>query len=113
MPSDIEVPHMRPDWRDAAADFKAAVGIPQSEPIFIVRAKDINAAKTVQFWVQAGEAAGVSNNTLDHARNIANAMHAWPTKKVPDVPGTPDTPSGEIVTHDPTTHAYPGKIADD
>lgn len=54
------------------------------EPVFILRAQDILAAGIVETWIVRGKHHGVHPDKLASAQKIADAMRAWPTKKVPD-----------------------------
>jgi hypothetical protein len=69
------------------ADYSAMIKIstiPADEPIFPLRAQDENGADTVRDWVTRSARAGVSTATLEQAMRQADAMDAWPTKKLPD-----------------------------
>jgi len=61
-------------------------GIPEDEPVFLLRAQDIAAAATVQFWAYEAACNGASPDVVAKAREIAAAMAAWPVKKTPDSP---------------------------
>jgi hypothetical protein len=63
-------------------------GIPPEEPVFLLRAQDASAAQAVKYWIALNRANGADPDTLANARQVAEAMEAWPTKKTPDAPAT-------------------------
>ncbi len=54
------------------------------EPLFVLRAQDMLAADTVNFWIQQARARGVNLEKLAEAERCRDAMHAWPTQGAPD-----------------------------
>jgi hypothetical protein len=76
--------------RHARADYERiqdpAGLIPDDEPVFLVRASDAIAARTVRFWANEAEAKGAAPNIVEAARRQAELMDAWPIHKVPDMP---------------------------
>ena len=54
------------------------------EPIFVLRAQDKLAAGVVRQWAEQAAQAGCGNAKVREAREIADAMERWPTRKVPD-----------------------------
>lgn len=58
----------------------------EGEPCFILRGNDILAAETVEGWIRLAEDMGVRPTTIEAARRILQAMHAWPIerRKLPD-----------------------------
>jgi len=60
--------------------------IPADEPVFLLRAQDKVAARTVRFWAQMVEAHGGDPAIILAARAQADRMDAWPKKKLPDLP---------------------------
>jgi hypothetical protein len=60
--------------------------IPDDEPVFLVRASDAVAARTVRFWANEAESKGAAPNIVEAARRQAELMDAWPIHKVPDMP---------------------------
>lgn len=54
------------------------------EPIFVLRATDPLAAETVRHWAAHALYRGVSPIKVQAALDLADEMHAWPTKKLPD-----------------------------
>lgn len=72
--------HSRPDY-DRIQD--PAGLIPEDEPLFFLRAQYQVAAATVRFWADLAEEAGAGPEMVANARDQADAMEAWATKKVP------------------------------
>lgn len=63
--------------------------IAEDEPVFLLRAKDLIAARTVQYWASEVEKAGGDSTTVRLARLQANRMLGWGLhhgSKTPDVP---------------------------
>jgi hypothetical protein len=54
------------------------------EPVFILRAQDKLAAELVRDWAERAERAGSPHAKVIDALACADAMDAWPVKKVPD-----------------------------
>lgn len=78
--------HARPDY-DRIQD--PAGLIPADEPVFLLRAQDINAPRVLRYWVMQGLKAGVDTAMLEAADRQAQAMEAWQREhglKVPDMP---------------------------
>ena len=63
--------------------------IPEDEPVFLLRAQDLGASATVRVWADLAEGRGADPEMVANARRQANAMDAWATKKVPDLPVSP------------------------
>ena len=55
-----------------------------TEPIFVLRAQDRLAAAVVRVWADEAEKAGANAAKITEAREVADAMEKWPTRKVPD-----------------------------
>jgi hypothetical protein len=55
-----------------------------TEPIFVLRAQDTLAAAVVRFWADEAEKAGANAAKIAEAREVADAMEQWPTRKIPD-----------------------------
>jgi hypothetical protein len=55
-----------------------------TEPIFVLRAQDSLAAAVVRFWADEAEKAGSTPAKIAEAREVAEAMEQWPTRKIPD-----------------------------
>ena len=54
------------------------------EPIFVLRAHDSLAAAAVRQWADQAEKAGATPAKVAEAREIADAMERWPSRKLPD-----------------------------
>lgn len=54
------------------------------EPIFVLRAQDLTADGFVLDWANEAHVHGLSKDKEDHARQIADAMRRWPSRKFPD-----------------------------
>lgn len=54
------------------------------EPIFVLRAQDKCAADIVRIWAMYARMAGAPLEKVKEAFDCADAMAAWPVKKVPD-----------------------------
>lgn len=59
--------------------------IPHNEPLFILRAQDKLAVRTVQYYAKLlAQQVGENNEELKHILGHAAEMDAWPIKKLPD-----------------------------
>ena len=56
---------------------------PAEEPLFLIRAQDKFAARTVRHYADLREKAGDAKGAKQ-CREVAKAMDAWPKKKRPD-----------------------------
>lgn len=54
------------------------------EPIFVLRAQDMNAPSTIRFWAKQAEATGCPPEKLEEALACADLMERWPNRKWPD-----------------------------
>lgn len=65
---------------------RVALGrIPADEPIFTLRAQDLFAPALVRLWASLNALNPTCKPTkLKEARDIAEAMERWPTRKFPD-----------------------------
>lgn len=59
--------------------------IPEDEPVFLIRAQDATAAATVEYWARLAADNGARSDIVAKAREQAERMRAWHTKKVPDL----------------------------
>ena len=66
--------------------------IPENEPVFLLRAQDRTAAQTLRFWAQLQDSNDGDQVAAALAREHADAMDAWPVKKLADVPKSQDGP---------------------
>lgn len=79
--------HARSDY-DAIQDPRPN-GIPEDEPVFVIRAQDIVGPGTVRDWAARAEREGVSDEVVEAVRRHADAMVEWQHEhgtKVADVP---------------------------
>ena len=60
--------------------------IPWNEPVFLIRAQDINSGSAVREWCRLAKEKGASEAIVKIAEDVASQMDLWPVKKVPDVP---------------------------
>ncbi len=58
--------------------------IPHNEPVFLIRGQDKSGAATVRCWADIHEENGGDPELSRLAREQADRMDAWPTKKVAD-----------------------------
>lgn len=67
-----------------AAQGKGCLGkAADDEEIFVLRAQDILAARTVRGWAQLASDLGVSESKVDEAALCARRMENWPDRKIP------------------------------
>lgn len=63
--------------------------IPGEEPVFLLRASDLNAPLVVAYWADVAESNGADQTIIKSARMHAAQMLAWQArhgKKIPDMP---------------------------
>jgi hypothetical protein len=63
--------------------------IPDDEPVFLIRGKDLCAPRTVRAWASVAHELGASDEIIKAALDQAKRMEAWQTlyeSKVPDMP---------------------------
>ncbi len=58
--------------------------LPPEEPVFVLRAQDQLAARTVGVWATLAEQEGVRSGKVAGARDCSEEMSRWPTQKLPD-----------------------------
>jgi hypothetical protein len=75
--------HARNDYNNRIRDIYAL--IPDNEPVFLLRGQDQVAAETVRFWADRNDEAGGDPELSKLARQHADEMDAWPTKKPADL----------------------------
>lgn len=51
--------------------------VPADEPVFLIRAQDMNAAATVEFWASRAEGYGAKPDIVAAARAQAQAIRNW------------------------------------
>lgn len=54
------------------------------EPFFMVRGQDVLSGDVARDWASRAFNAGVDRSTVEQALRQAEALDAWPTKKLPD-----------------------------
>jgi len=59
--------------------------IPQDEPVFLLRGQDKVAAAAVRVWAALNDEAGGDPEASRLAREHADKMDVWPTKKTADL----------------------------
>ena len=60
--------------------------IPEDEPVFLIRGQDKASVEAVRYWADANDKHGGDPEASRLARNHADRMEAWPTKKPCDLP---------------------------
>ena len=63
--------------------------IPQDEPVFLLRAKDMNAPAVVRLWADIAASNGADANICNAALAHADKMEEWQSKhgnQIPDMP---------------------------
>ncbi len=59
--------------------------IPENEPVFLMRAQDVTAARVLRYWAEENQARGGDPQLIERALTHADLMDAWNTKKVADL----------------------------
>ena len=59
--------------------------IPEDEPVFLIRAQDINGAEVVRYWAELAKNSGASDDIINKALNHVKLMENWKIHKVPDL----------------------------
>lgn len=85
--------HARPDYnriQDPAVEnpdliSNGATPIAPDEPVFLLRAKDVTAAKIVRAWAHLNSELGGDPEAIKMAMHHANLMEKWPNRKLADV----------------------------
>ena len=65
------------------------VNIAVDEPVFLLRARDVNAPDAVRFWAAATERVGGDPVTTERVRRWADEMQQWGEANGAKVPDTP------------------------
>lgn len=63
--------------------------IPEDEPVFLIRGKDVAGPMAVDAWADIAESVGASESIVAHARSHAKEMRAYQAvhgSKIPDMP---------------------------
>lgn len=81
--------HARKDY-DAIQDPREGPGrIADDEPVFILRAKDVNAPQVVRYWAARAEGSGADRDMIMAVERHADRMEEWQEKNGSKVPDTP------------------------
>jgi hypothetical protein len=64
--------------------FDCYAKLPDNEPYFVLRAQDSEAADIVELWALRAQAAGCNSDKVLDAKNLADEMRNWHSKKKPD-----------------------------
>jgi hypothetical protein len=75
--------HARPDY-DRIQDPDGL--IPEGEPVFLIRGKDVAGPATVRTWARYAEEAGAGLDIINAAYRQATAMENWQKKHEKQVP---------------------------
>jgi hypothetical protein len=67
--------------------------IPDDEPVFLLRAKDVCAPLTIEKWCEFAADYGVSKDMIDAAYEHAQKMRSWQREHGSQVPDMPDVQS--------------------
>lgn len=59
--------------------------IPEDEPVLVIRAQDVCGAAAARRYADLLAAVHASPAMIDKVRAHADAMEAWPVKKLPDL----------------------------
>lgn len=59
-------------------------GIPDDEPVFVIRGKDLLSGTIVDEYGLMAEKAGSPQESVERVREAATILHLWPNKKIPD-----------------------------
>jgi len=79
--------HARQDYQERIQDSENK--IPEDEPVFLIRAQDVNAPEIVRYWAELAENYGAEDNILTAARAHSERMVEWQRQhgmKIPDMP---------------------------
>jgi len=84
----LKVIHARKDY-NKIQDMRTEGAIPESEPVFLLRAKDICSPDIVMAWADRAEQFGASPEIIKMAREHALIMLTWGEdngRHIPDLP---------------------------
>jgi len=77
--------HNRPDYNRIQDPENL---IPEDEPVFLIRAKDVNSVETVMFWANKAASTGAKIDIIEAARKQAKVMQDYQNIhgcKIPDM----------------------------
>lgn len=63
--------------------------IPEDEPVFLLRGKDVAAPAAIEAWCEEAKKHGADDNIIEDARKQADKMRLWQydyESQVPDMP---------------------------
>lgn len=63
--------------------------IPEHEPVFLLRGKDVAAPAAIEAWIATARRYGAEENILKAAQDQADKMRVWQIEhdsKIPDMP---------------------------
>jgi hypothetical protein len=59
-------------------------GVPQDEPVFILRGQDAAAAEAILHYAEIAHRVGCEAEHVEHIMKSYKAVARWPVKKIPD-----------------------------
>lgn len=78
--------HARTDYQNIQS---SETTIAEDEPVFLLRAKDMLAPATLEFWAGKLDEAGGDPETSEHVRQWAALMRTWQEANVSKIPDAP------------------------
>jgi hypothetical protein len=78
--------HARPDYNRIQDPENL---IPENEPVFLLRGKDVAAPAAIEAWIQEAKKYGAKDNILEAAQSQADLMRAYQIeveRQTPDMP---------------------------
>ncbi len=67
-------------------------GVPQDEPVFILRGQDAAAAETILHYAEVAHRVGADPVHIRHILKSYESVARWPIKKIPDTVVKKDIP---------------------
>ena len=64
--------------------------IPEDEPVFLLRAKDVTAPGVVEYWAKVAADFGAKNDIIEAAMRQAQSMRRWQDDHDAQVPDAPE-----------------------
>jgi len=83
--------HAREDYNARIVDLQE--GIPEEEPVFVIRGQDVCAPETLDRYADLAEVVGAGPAFVSAVRAHADRMREWQrtvARKVPDLPAAED-----------------------
>jgi len=59
-------------------------GVPQDEPVFVLRGQDAAAVETILHYAEVAYRVGARVEHIEHILKSVQAVARWPHKKIPD-----------------------------